>query len=306
MAEPTPVIIEVALNGATPVERNPHVPQTQATLVEEAIRCLDAGAAIVHTHAPDISVGGEAGAQGYLEHFGPIHARHPDAILYPTLVFADSIEEKTSHIEPLAKAFPLRMGFVDPGSVNLVPTDEQGVPLPSDWVYANSPADIAFKLDLCERLELGPGMAIFEPGFLRTALAHHAAGRMPRGAFLRFYFGGEGSYRGGDAIDLLFGLPPRPSSLDVYLEMLEVQAARSGQASMPWSVAVVSGDPFEGGVARHALERGGHLRVGLEDYAGTDAPSNLELVERAVALCAEVGRPVATPVEAARLLDLPR
>jgi len=299
MAMTDPVIIEVAVNGATPTERNPHSPQTQARLIEDSIRCIEAGAAIVHTHAPDISLGGEAGAQQYLDHFVPIHERHPDAILYPTIVFGPTIQDKTSHIEPLAKKFPLRMGFVDPGSLNLTPLADDGKPAPAEWVYANSPADVEYKFALCERLGLGPGMAIFEPGFLRSALAYERAGAMPRGAFLRFYFGGERSYRGNGMIDLLFGLPPRRSCLDIYLEML-------GDSRLPWSIAVVSGDPWDGEVARHALEHGGHLRVGLEDYAGERAPSNLELVQEAVALCAEVGRPVASPAEAAKILDLPR
>ncbi len=294
-----PVIIEVALNGATPTERNPHSPQTQAALVADALRCIEAGAAIVHTHAPDITLGGEAGAEQYLAHFEPVHERHPEAILYPTIVFGDTIEAKTSHIEPLATRYPLRMGFVDPGSLNLTPTREDGLPEPADWVYANSPADVAYKFALCERLGLGPGMAIFEPGFLRAALAYHAAGAMPQGAFLRFYFGGEGSYRGGDAVDLLFGMPPRPASLDVYLDML-------GETPLPWSIAVVSGDLAEGDLARHALERGGHLRVGLEDFAGTRMPDNLQLVEEAVELCASVGRPVASAAETAKILNLPR
>jgi uncharacterized protein (DUF849 family) len=298
MSTAEPVIIEVALNGGTQPERNPHSPQTQEGLIEDAIRCIEAGASIIHTHAPDISVGGEAGAQQYLDHFEPIHARFPEAILYPTIVFGPTIADKTSHIEPLAKAFPLRMGFVDPGSLNLMPTDDDGRPMQTDWVYANSPADIAFKFALCERLGLGPGMAIFEPGFLRAALAYHAAGAMPQGAFLRFYFGGERSYRGDGKVDLLFGLPPKKSSLDVYLGML-------GDVPMPWSIAVVSGDPFDGEVARHALEQGGHLRVGLEDYAGDRAPSNLQLVEEAVALCAEVGRPVASAAETGKILNLP-
>ena len=46
-----PVIIEVALNGATPTSRNPHVPQTQEALVADALRCIAAGASVVHTHA---------------------------------------------------------------------------------------------------------------------------------------------------------------------------------------------------------------------------------------------------------------
>jgi 3-keto-5-aminohexanoate cleavage enzyme len=293
-----PVIIEVALNGATSRDRNPNAPQDQQALIEDAIRCIEAGASVVHTHAPDISIAGKDGAQQYLEHFQPIAERFPAAILYPTLVFADSVEEKTSHIEPLAQAFPLKMGFVDPGSLNLIPTDDAGKPLPAEWVYANSPAAIEYKFALCARLGLAPGMAIFEPGFLRAALGYHAAGALPPGAFLRFYFGGERSYRGDGPVDLLFGLPPRQSSLDVYLEML-------GDVDLPWSVAVVSGDPWDGGVARHGLERGGHVRVGLEDYAGPRQPSNLELVEEAVALCREVGRPVASCEEAATLIRLP-
>ena len=293
-----PVVIEVALNGATSPERNPNVPQTQEALVADAIRCIEAGASVVHTHAPDITIAGKAGAQQYLDHFLPIHERHPEAILYPTLVFGDDIEAKTSHLEPLAQAFPLKMGFVDPGSLNLVPTDDRGKPYQTDWVYKNSPADVDYKFALCARLGLAPGMAIFEPGFLRTALAYHAAGALPPGAFLRFYFGGEKSYRGPGKVDLLFGLPPRKSSLDVYLEML-------GSVDLPWSVAVVSGEPGDGDVARHALECGGHLRVGLEDYAGPRQPSNLELVEEAVALCHAVGRPVATAREAAALIRLP-
>ena len=78
-----------------------------------------------------------------------------------------------------------------------------------------------------------------------------------------------------------------------------------GDVDLPWSVAIVSGDPWDGGLARHALTRGGHLRVGLEDYAGPRKPSNLQLVEEAVALCQEVGRPVASCAEAAKAIRLP-
>ena len=99
-------------------------------------------------------------------------------------------------------------------------------------------------------------------------------------------------------VDLLCGLPNTPSALDAYLEMLS-------DSQMAWAVSVVSGDVFERGVARHALERGGHLRVGLEDYAGPEQPTNLELVERAIEVAAEVGRPIASSAEAAVLLDLP-
>ena len=73
---------------------------------------------------------------------------------------------------------------------------------------------------------------------------------------------------------------------------------------MPWAVAVLGGDVIASGMARWALEAGGHLRVGLEDYAGPDTPTNAELLQQAIALCEEVGRPLATRAQAATLLGL--
>jgi uncharacterized protein (DUF849 family) len=51
------------------------------------------------------------------------------------------------------------------------------------------------------------------------------------------------------------------------------------------------------------LERGGHLRVGLEDW--DDGPANVAQVEAAAALAADAGRPVASIAETAATLDLP-
>jgi uncharacterized protein (DUF849 family) len=75
---------------------------------------------------------------------------------------------------------------------------------------------------------------------------------------------------------------------------------------LPWSVAVLGGDVITSGLARLALERGGHLRVGLEDFAGPRTPTNEELVEEAAHLAREMSRPVATCTEAAAILGLPR
>ena len=74
------------------------------------------------------------------------------------------------------------------------------------------------------------------------------------------------------------------------------------ETSIPWAIAVVGGDALEAPITRLALERGGHLRVGLED--DPEAPDNRALVARAGVLCAEVGRPVATLSEAETILGL--
>ena len=76
-----------------------------------------------------------------------------------------------------------------------------------------------------------------------------------------------------------------------------------GDAAIPWAVAVLGGSLLESPLADMALERGGHLRVGLEDQM--DGPPNVEQVEAAVRLCAKHGRPVASSAEASVILGLP-
>jgi hypothetical protein len=140
-------------------------------------------------------------------------------------------------------------------------------------------------------------MAMFDPSFARGVLAWHRAGKLPRGSFVKFYFGGDLDMMTGGPASTSFGLLPTARALDAYLEMFE-------GVDLPWAVAVLGGDLIACGLGRIALERGGHLRVGLEDYCGPGTPSNVELVEAAVALCREVGRPVATPEQARAILGL--
>jgi uncharacterized protein (DUF849 family) len=71
-----------------------------------------------------------------------------------------------------------------------------------------------------------------------------------------------------------------------------------------WAVAVMGGDCLGTGLAEEAIRRGGHVRVGLEDYAGPRKPTNVELVSEIVELASKLGRPVATPAEAHRVLGV--
>ena len=296
-----PVIVEAAINGTTTKARNPNVPRRPDEIADDAQRCFDRGASIVHNHVDVVAVAGEEAAARYVEGWAPVLAARPDALLYPTTNFGPGVEGAYAHLEPLTETAGLRIGIVDPGSVNLGGVDEDGLPAAPGFVYANSFGDIHYQADLCARLGLGPSMAIFEPGWLRTALVWWRAGRLPRGAMVKLYFGGDqgyptsGSERGGAP----FGLPPTVRSLDAYCELLE-------GCDLPWSVAIIGGDLLASPIVTPALERGAHLHVGLEDHAGTRTPTNEELVAEAVTRCADVGRPVATSEDAAAILDLPR
>ena len=286
-----PVILEVAINGATRRERNPHVPISPAEISAVALECLELGAQIVHQH-DDIGPQGatpEQMAELGLRAYEPVLARFPDAILYPTTNWGGTTPEgRWGHHFALAQKGVLRMAYVDPGSVNIGTPGADGVPA-SGILYANELAFVNWKFEQCARLRLGPNMALFEPGFVRVVRAYERAGRLPPGAFAKFYF--------GDAMS--FGLPPTRAALAAYLELLE-------GSNLVWAAAVIGGDLVGSGMAKLALEAGGHLRVGLEDFGGRRAPSNQELVREAVALCRSVGRPLATRAQAAEILGLPR
>jgi len=57
-----------------------------------------------------------------------------------------------------------------------------------------------------------------------------------------------------------------------------------------------------------ALSMGGNVRVGTEDYPflaeGVPAKNNAELVERMVRIARSMGREIASPAEARRLLGI--
>src|SRR5579871_3282570 len=288
---PGPVIIEAAINGATTKERNPNVPVTPEEIAADALACFEAGASVIHNHIDLRDIGIAEAASRYLEAWRVVLAERPDALWYPTVHFGPPMSYE--HLVPLAQSGLLRVGLMDPGSVNLGRAGRDGVPV-GGIVYANSYETIARAFEICRSQRLGPSLAIYEPGFLRTALAYWRAGRLPQGAMVKFYFSTEHGLTGAP-----FGLPPTEKALDAYLELLE-------GTDLPWAVSVVGGDVVASDIAPVALERGGHLHLGLEFYGGDRTPTNVELVTEAVRLCDKAGRAVATPAEAAAILRLPR
>jgi uncharacterized protein (DUF849 family) len=289
----TPVIIEAAMNGVTGRKRNPHVPLTPEEQAKDALACIDAGVTVIHTHTANIAAPPADAAEQYAAAYRPIVEQHPGVICYPTTGFGPTIEDRYRHVELLDDAGLIRAGFVDTGSVNLGGTGPDGLPAGPGYVYTNTFADVAYKMRVCRERGLGPSIAVFEPGFLRVVMAYWSAGALPPGTLVKLYFS-AGGYLGGGLP--LWGAPPIVEALDMYLAML-------GDADIPWAVAVLGGSLCDAPIARVALERGGHLRVGVEDWDG--GPPNVEQVAAAVALAAESGRPLATIAQTAGLLRLP-
>src|SRR5207253_8183671 len=168
-------------------------------------------------HNAEFVADGARAAELYLEAWRPVLRERPEAIFYPTTGTGPTVAERYAHQVLLAEAGVLRMGLVDPGSVNLGGADEHGLPLSTEYVYVNSYSDILYEVELCARHRLGPSISIFEPGFLRAALAFHRARRLPAGALVKLYFGGDEGYLGGTGVT--FGLPPSPPRPEAHLPL---------------------------------------------------------------------------------------
>lgn len=293
---PTPVILEAAINGVTTKARNPNVPRSPTEITADALRCLEAGASIVHNHTDDPIFDGVTAAHSpapYIEAWRPVLEKHPGAFLYPTMTGGGphtTVEQRYGHLPAIARAGCLTMGIVDPGSVNIGTLDADGTPSTHDTIYLNSNADVRYMVDTCDSLAVPINFSIFDGSFMRMAAAYLRAGRIRHGGIVKIFFGSPLAS---------FGIPASEAGLVAYLEML-------GDCELPWSVAIPGGDLLSNEVAGLALERGGHLRVGLEDHAGPGQPTNVEILERAAKLCSDVGRPLARPDEAARLMKVAR
>lgn len=291
-----PVIIEAAINGVKKQAVNPNIARTAEEVRVDALACLDAGAAIIHAHNFSIRWLGQEAVDDYAAAWEPILGSRPDALWYATGVAAETTEDRLAHHELLAAKGLIRMAYVDPGSTNTGWIGDDGLPV--GGTYVNTYTHIRAAFEQCERHHLAPAIAIYEPGWLSTTLAYHRAGRLPKGAMVKLYFGDEWGLLGRSK-GVSFGLPPTEHALRAYLDMLD-------GSGLPWAVSVWGGDLMATPLARLAVELGGHLHVGLENFHDPDRqPCNVELITECVELCNEMGRPVASCTEAAEILGVP-
>ena len=285
----TPLVIEAAIcpyRSAVPV-------WDVHGMATEGRACLAAGATIVHHHH-DMRFDAAAAIEEMLAMGRAIKASHPEAILYPDFLAGAGVDEWTGHIAPLAHAGLLDLVPVDPGGAFSGQLNDDGVPVGANktrFSFDDANATLALAHALGRPLAVG----VSEPFNMRWALAQHRLGRLPAGSIIKLYFGGEYSLVKLGKRALNFGLPPTRASLDAYLGMLE-------GSGLAWSVGLLGDALLDSPLARYAVERGGHLRVGIEDAAGRTTLSNVETVEAAVALAQSVGRPIAGAAEARAVL----
>jgi 3-keto-5-aminohexanoate cleavage enzyme len=268
------LIITVAPTGNVPTkDMNPHLPVTPEEIAETAVRCRDAGASLIHIHARD----GEGKPTLDPEVFGRIHR----LVSERTDLIVQISTGGRAGMDPGARAAAVRQ--IGPEMASLT-TGSMNFP---DRVYEN-PFDVVELLAAAmKQVGTKPEMEIFEPGMIANAVGLADKGLATPPLHFDFVLGSRGSLP-ASAKNLLF-------------------LSESIPQGSTWTVAGIG--RWQLPMAVLAIVMGGHVRVGLEDniyYRKGELAANEQLVARVARIATELGRAVATPNEARRILGLPR
>jgi uncharacterized protein (DUF849 family) len=298
--EDIPVVLESAVNGSTTKKKNPHAPETVQEQINEMVQVLDAGAAIAHNHSNIFHTDPIQAARFYAEVYRQLLKKRPHAIVYPTVNLDVNVLRKEqralpagaacAHHRVLAKAGLSNMIMLDSSAVCVSLLEKDGIANDEAFfIYQFWPDDVRFSQRMCIDFGCGAAVAVYEPGWMKNVVAMARAGTLPRGSKINLFFGTD---RYGCMA------PPIPEALELYLKMME-------GLDLKWAVGCPAADYsiMDTPLARMALERGGDLRVGLEDF--TTGPSNLEQLDRAKELVDAVGRRIIHGPEAIKYLDIP-
>lgn len=271
-------LITVAPTGAeTDKADAPALPVTLAELVQTAVACQAAGAALIHVHIRD-------------------DAGRPSLDLARLTDTVAALREATSLVVQLSTGGsvhdPLghRLGVLDaaPDSCSLT----CGTVNFGDEVFLNP---WPFMVDLyraAQEARVVPEFELFDLGHIASLRRLIDLCGLP--------------YGGRVHCDLVLGVPGAAPATGAALATM----AAALQAQVPevtsWSATGVGRSSLT--VMPGALSLGGHLRVGMEDtltYAkGRPVASNAELVERAAGLASIVQRPAMSPDDARALLAI--
>ena len=268
-----PLIITAAVVGAE-LNRDDtaYLPLTPGEIAEEACAAHFAGATMIHLHARAADGSPTQDAQVYAQIIQEVRARCPDVIVQVSTggAVGMSAEER---LQPIS--LHPDMASLTTGTVNF-----------SEDIFVNDLPMVRHFAQAMRLQSVTPEIEIFDTGMIPAAL------RLVK----------EGLLTEPLHFDLVLGVPGgaagTPKNLLHLVESLPVGST--------WTVAGIGAAQLP--LAVMAIILGGHVRVGLEDNIyykrGVLSEGNAPLVSRVVRLADELGRPVATPAEARRILRL--
>ena len=272
------IIITCALCGAgTTRAQTPHVPITVDEIAADAVACAKAGAAIIHLHARDPKGANTMATETWVAVVTKTRQAAADAgvdfvLNLTTSGSAFSEDLRCAHL-PILKP---EMCSYDPGTMNWA----------NSYVFLNAPKFLERLGLLTQELQIKPELEIFDAGMIGNV--EHYLGKQVIKPPLHYQL----------VLNVPGGMPGTLESVAYLTGKFQPGSTWSitgiGRAHMPMMLA---------GLAAGA----DGLRVGLEDNIFLEKgvlATNVQLVERAVALSKTAGRDIATASEAREILGL--
>jgi uncharacterized protein (DUF849 family) len=300
------VIITAALTGnITLPTQTPYLPLTPQQIVEEAVRAANAGAASVHIHGRDPKTARPTTEPAvYREIATGIKARSNAIVCVTTGGTADMTPVQRAQVIPALRP---ELATFNLGSINFsihpiaeryknedykFAWEKEFAVGTKDFIFRNTFGDIEKLCQIMQENDTKPEYEAYDVGHLYNLnfLIRKNIIKVP--VWLQFVTG------------VLGGIG---STLEDVMHMKQTADRLIGAEHYKWSV-IGAGYPAEFNLATLAIMMGGHARVGFEDNIfiekGVLAKSNAELVEKVVRIAKELGREIATPDEARKILGL--
>ncbi len=268
------LIITAAICGAEVTkEHNPSVPYTVEEIGREAEIAYKAGASIIHLHVRNDDGTPTQDINRFRECIEEIKRRCPDAIIQPSTGGAVGMSNE-ERLQPVN--LKPEMATLDCGTCNFG----------GDDIFVNTENTIKEFGEKMIGLGIKPEIEVFDKGMVDMAIRLNKKGYIKAPMHFNFVLGVNG------------GMSATPRDL--------VFMAESIPKGSTFTVAGIGKSEFE--MAALSILMGGHVRVGFEDNVyiskGILAKSNGELVEKVVRIAKELGREIASPAEARKILGL--
>jgi len=269
------LIITAAITGAeTTKEMNPALPATPAEQAIAAAECVQAGASVIHLHVRNKEQKASQDLNDFRASIEAIRkACNPVPIIQISTGGAVG-EAMEKRIAPIVNLKP-EMASLNINSMNF-----------GDDIFLNHPKDVAKLAGHMKDLGVIPEIEVYDGGDIELAQRLQKKGVLGSALHYQFVLGVPG------------GLSGEPHNLLHMLRLINREDS--------WAVAGVG--RYQLPLATMATLMGGHVRVGFEDnvfyHKGVLAKNNAELVARVARIANELGREIATPEEAKKMIGI--
>ena len=291
------IIIEARVNELATRDGNPHVPFLPQEIVSDAVACHDEGASIVHYHGRHADGTPDNSSAFYLETNAGIRSRC-NILIHPSLGYvanATDAKGRFAAVEEMMQSADTAPDFapMDCGSVNVDWWDPKANRfVTTDLVYENSTGTLMYFAERIRHHGLTPYLVSWNVSFTRQIEQFLRMGVLPEPAYICFCLTDE---------IILSGHPGTAAGLDAHTAFLP------SDFKSIWTAVNYKGDLFQ--LTEKVITSGGHISIGLGDYAYQEGGRNLtnaEVIAKVVAQARALGREPASIEETRQILNMPQ